>query len=105
MQTINKILRWVFVSSSNPEKVSGTVKYALLGVVPVVIQALGLACGFQILCVDVAPSALEAVALAVANFVYFGLSAIAAIGFVLSFGRKVYRTAAGTNKAMVAFDD
>lgn len=102
---LRKIVQWVFVSSSNPEQVSGSVKFALLGVIPVVIQALGLACGFQVLCIEATPSELEAVVAAMANVLYFGLSAVAAIGFVLSFGRKVYRTAAGTNKAMVAFDD
>lgn len=100
MDYIRKALQWTFVSSADPEKISATLKFALLGAIPVIMQAIGLACGFNVLCLDTNAGELEQVGSAVANVVYFAVSAVAAGGTVLAFLRKVVRTARGTNAGM-----
>ena len=87
------------VSSADAEKMSLTIKFALVGAIPAIMQAIGLACGFNVLCIYTTPTELEAVALTIANLAYLTLSAVAAVGFILSFFRKVSRTIVGANAA------
>ena len=100
MDYIRKALQWTFVSSADPEKVSATLKFALLGAIPVIMQAIGLACGFNVLCIDTTSGELETVFSAAANVVYLCVSAVAALGTIWAFLRKVTRTVKGTNAGM-----
>lgn len=99
MQTISNVLKWIFVSSADAGKWSLTVKMALLGAVPAVMQGIGLACGFHVVCVAVNADQLTTIALSVANLVYLGLSAVASIGVLYGVIRKISLTATGNNAA------
>lgn len=99
MNYINTIITWIFTSSADPEKWSLMVKAALLGVVPAAIQAIGLACGFHIVCLAVSGDDLNTLALSLTNLVYLGLSFVAAALGIIGFVRKVYLTVLGENRA------
>lgn len=92
---------WLVNSSADPSKYSMAVKFALLGLVPYVLQATALACGFGLPhgCITLDQNALAAVVEALSNIVFWVLSILSALGFVYGFIRKLYRTAVGTNVA------
>ncbi len=99
MSTIQKGLRWIFVSSSDASKWSLTVKAALLGAIPVIMQVVHLACGFNVFCLNVDGDLLTQLFSAVANLVYAGLALVASIGVVYGLARKVYLSITGQNAA------
>ena len=102
MQTLSNVLKWIFVSSADPSKVSSTIKFALLGIIPGVMSIVGLACGFHLACVAVTPSDLSTVANEVSQLAFLVLSAISILGAIWAFLRKVFKTANGTNAAFAA---
>lgn len=89
MKTIKNVLHWVWYSSSNPNRVSLTIKSMGIALIPYVIQLAGVACGFNLVCVAVDGSALTTVVETVANIVYWTLSIVAGVGFLYGFFRKL----------------
>lgn len=104
MQTLSNILKWIFVSSANPEQWSATVKFALLGVVPTIMTAVGLACGVHLACVPVTAGDLQSLATEASQLVFLALSAVSIVGSAYGLIRKIYRTATGTNAAFAPSD-
>ncbi len=94
------ILRWIFLSSKDPKKVSASVLFFLLATIPFILQALGLTCALWKVCVDVTADELTEVFTHLANAVMFLLSAIGSIGFVWAFLRKIVLTWTGENKVL-----
>lgn len=100
-QFIENLITWIFVSSANPRNASLTVKMALLGIVPWVMQAIGIACALDTICIDLDQSALEAIATDVAQIVYYGLTIVSSVGLLYGLGRKIWRTVFGDNQALL----
>lgn len=99
MQTLSNILKWVFVSSADATKISLTVKMALLGVIPFVMQAIGITCGLHALCPAVSADQLSEIALSLSNTVFLALTLIASIGTAVGLIRKVILSLQGQNAA------
>ena len=103
MEKIKTAIRWIMVSSADASKWSASVKFALLGAVPFVMQAIGLACGLEIACVSVTGDELQTVALSVSNIVFLALSTVSAVGTLYGIVRKIYRTIDGTNLTLAPY--
>lgn len=97
MQTI---ISFILRSSANPQATSATVKFALLGLIPYIMQAAGIACQFGHNCVVLSPSLLELIASSVADATFYLLSLISIIGTIYGAVRKLYLTAIGQNVAL-----
>lgn len=97
---LERIITWILVSSADPRNVSLTVKMALLAIVPWLMQAIGLACAFDTICIELDQSAIEAVAADVAQVVYAGLTIVSSVGLIYGLVRKVWLTLAGENRAL-----
>lgn len=96
---IDTILDFLLVSSKDPTKWSLTLKMALVGVIPYIINAVGIACGFGLVCLGVDTAGLNALAEGLEKVAFFVLSTIAAIGVVVGLARKFIRSAQGTNRS------
>ena len=94
------ILRWIFLSSKDPKKVSASVLFALTASIPFILQALGITCALWQVCVDVNADQLVELFTHIANLVMFLLSAVGALGFIYAFLRKVVLTWTGENKVL-----
>ena len=101
-QLFSDALKWIFVSSADPTKWSLTVKMALLGVIPLIMQTLSIVCGFALICLAIDGSVLQNIAYTVSNLVYLGLSFVAGAGFLYGLVMKLWRTGTGTNAAFPA---
>ena len=99
MQKLSNVLKWVLVSSADPSKFSATLKFALLGIIPGAMSVMGLACGFQLVCVNVTASDLTTVVNEFSQLVFLILSVVSIVGAIWGFARKLVRTANGTNAA------
>lgn len=93
-------LRWLLVSSANPQQVSLTVRAIVLAVVPFTMQAIGLVCTIGYYCYAIDPSWFEQAGDAIANVVFYALSLLSAVGVVWGIVRKIYRTVTGRNYAI-----
>lgn len=87
-------------SSADPQQTSATIKFALLGIIPYLMQALDMACSFGSQCYDLDPSLFETIVDALANGIFYLLSLISVIGTLWAAGRKLYRTVTGQNRAL-----
>lgn len=99
MQTLSNVLKWILVSSADPGRWSMTVKMSLLGLIPFVLQAIGVTCGLHLICPAIGADELQNAALSASNAVFYALSLVSVLGALYGFGRKVYRTVVGTNAA------
>ena len=99
MKTIKKIWDWIRLSSVDPDKTSLSVKSFGLGLIPIAIKLISVACliGY---CLAVQSAELEQLVNSVSNIVFWSLSVVASIGFIVGFGRKVFTTVAGTNAVL-----
>jgi len=95
-----KIINFLLKSSADPKATSATVKFALLGAIPYLMQALDLVCQFGQQCYSLDPSLLETIVDALANGVFYTLSLVAVAGTIWGAGRKLYRTITGKNLAI-----
>lgn len=102
MQTLSNVLKWIFVSSADPSKVSATIKFALLGIIPGAMSVIGMACGFHLACVNVSSGDLTTLAGEVSQLVFLALSTVSILGTVWAFCRKVFKSSNGTNAAFAA---
>lgn len=95
---------WITISSADPEKYSSTIKFALLGIIPYVLQATALACGFHLphACVSLDQDALTAIIEGISNVAFWSLSLVSGIGTLWALIRKVGRTIQGSNRAINA---
>lgn len=94
------IINFILKSSADPTKTSATIKFALLGIIPFIMQAWGIVCEFGYECTLVDTTLLEAVFNLISQTVFFSLSLISIIGTIWALFRKVSRTVGGTNKAL-----
>lgn len=92
MDTFTKVFQWIWYSSADPSKVSLTVRATLLGIVPVVLNAVSLACGFGLVCLGIDAEGLNGVVNGIEAIVVGVLSVVAAIGMLYGFVRKVVLT-------------
>jgi hypothetical protein len=94
------VLKFIFVSSGNPTKASASLKFALVGFIPYIMQALDLVCGLGNQCYDINPTLLETFFDAIANGAFYLLSFIAVVGTAWQAWLKIYRTITGKNLAL-----
>lgn len=94
------IFNFIVKSSADPKATSLTVRAFLVGLIPITIKILGLACGFGVTCLPVDTSMLQAIVEGVTNAVYFLLAAGSAVFFVYGLFRKIYLTYKGRNQAI-----
>lgn len=97
---MKKIFNFIIKSSADPKATSMTVRFALLGAIPYLMQALGLVCQFGYTCIDVDPTLLEAIVDGIANLIYSLLAMISIAGATYGLARKLYRTIKGENLAL-----
>jgi hypothetical protein len=94
------IFDFIVRSSADPQAISSTIKYALLGAIPFLMQALDIVCQFGYQCVAFDPSLLEVFFDAIASGIFYLLTLVSVAGTTWAAGRKIYRTATGQNKAL-----
>jgi len=82
---MNNIINFILKSSANPQATSASLKFALLGVIPYLMQLTNLVCEWGNQCYDIDPNLLETIVDALANG---------------TLGRKLWRTINGTNLAL-----
>lgn len=92
MDTFTKVFQWFVYSSADPSKISLTVRAALLGIVPIVLNVVSVACGVGIACLGIDAASLNSVIEAITNIVYAGLSIVASVGVAYGFVRKIFLT-------------
>jgi hypothetical protein len=97
---MNNVLNFILKSSADPKATSATIKFALLGVIPYLMQAAGIVCGFDYICIDLNPSTLELIASTVADTAYYLLSLVSVVGALWGASRKLYRTLTGENEVL-----
>lgn len=100
---LDKFIDWATRSSADPTKASMTVKYALLGIVPYIIQITTAACGFGLVCLGVDADGFNAIVDVIADIVFWSFSIISGIGTLIGFVRKVYRSITGRNEVMASW--
>lgn len=94
------VLKWIFLSSKDPKKVSASVLFALTASIPFILQALGITCSLWQICLDVNADSLTEAFTHFSNAIMFLLSAVGSLGFVYAFLRKIVRTWTGENKVL-----
>ena len=97
---MKNIITFLLKSSADPRATSLSVKFALFGAIPYLMQALSLVCDFGNQCYSVDASVFEVAFEALANGLYYLLSLISIFGTLYGLGRKLYRTVVGTNLAL-----
>lgn len=97
---MKKIIKFLFRSSADPRQVSLTLKMALLGAVPYLMQSLGLVCGLGHFCVDVDPNLVEHIIDVFTQAIFYFLSFVSTLGVLYGAYRKVRRTLRGENLAI-----
>lgn len=100
-----KLLQWVWLSSADPRKTSLSVRMALLGVVPFVLNFVMGACGIGLVCLGVDAEGLNQAVGVIENIVFWSLSIVAGIGFLYGFGRKLWLSATGDNKVVASWSE
>lgn len=91
---------WIVLSSKDPNKVSLTVRSALLAGIPGMIWMLGTLCATANICIPVEDAELRMVANAAADLAFLVLSAISTAGIIYGFFRKIWLTLKGENRAI-----
>lgn len=99
MNTISKIFSWVVLSSANPERVSLTVRAALIALIPFAMKLTLVGCTLGV-CVTTSEGELAAIANVLSNIAFWSLSLYAGIAFLVGVVRKFYTTIAGTNQVI-----
>lgn len=100
MHYVSLIFRWLLVSSKDPRQISLTVKAALLGIIPLVMDVTGMVCRVGQYCINVDPSLLEQIGNGIAELTFLFFSAVSLIGMVYGLVRKAVRTLNGENLAI-----
>lgn len=95
------LVKWVWLSSANPEAASLTVKGAAMFAIPWILKAVAFSCGAGFFCtsgLDV--NLLESIAGVLGNIVFFLFSLTGALVALVGFIRKVVRSFSGKNLAV-----
>ena len=101
----NQFLQWVMLSSANPKEVSLSVRMFTLGLVPYILSLVTAACGFGLVCLGVEADSLNTLAQMLGDIVFWSLSIVSGIGFVIGLVRKLVLTAKGNNKVVATWSD
>jgi len=96
---MSQIIQFILRSSANPNATSASIKFALIGVIPYLMQAFDLACDFGYQCYNVDPTLLNTMVEALANGAFYLLSLISIVGTIWGLTRKLYLTMIGENQA------
>ena len=99
----NKILDWLLVSSTDASKWSLSFKAALMFYVPQIVSLSGILCTLNVVCSGVDASGLTQLADVLSNLVYWGLSIVGGIFFVIGFVRKLWLSVTGQNKVIASW--
>lgn len=91
---------FIFKSSNDPRATSATIKFALVGIIPYLMQATDIVCQFGYQCVTLNPSLVELFFDSVSETIFYSLTLVAVLGSAYGFLRKIIRTAMGVNKAI-----
>jgi hypothetical protein len=83
-------IKWLVTSSSDPQKVSLTVKGALAFCGAYLLQLSPVLCGFHIICISIDGDVLTSAINTTANIVYLSLSLVGSIAFLVGLGRKIW---------------
>lgn len=97
---MKKIIKILLKSSADPKATSLSVKFALVGIIPYIMQALSLVCDLGNQCIDYDTNIFEIAINAISNGVFYSLSLVSVIGTLSGLARKLYRTATGNNLAL-----
>lgn len=89
---IKEFLAWIWYSSKDPRKTSLFIRAALVGVIPAVVHAVGVACGFGIVCLGVDEPFLNILIQYIEQAVFYGLGFIAVVGSIVGLIRKFWNT-------------
>ena len=100
-----KLYQWLVHSSADPNKTSLSVKMALLAVVPYVLNLVTAACGLGLVCLGVDAESLNQVVKVIADIVFWALSIVSGVGFVIGFGRKLWLSLKGQNMVVASWTD
>jgi hypothetical protein len=84
------LFKWAITSSSDPEKVSLTLKASLALWAAYFLKLSPVLCGFQIICISVDGDVLTSAINTTANIVYLALSLVGSVAFLIGLGRKVW---------------
>lgn len=93
MKLLKACWEWLVWSSANPQKLSLTVRGALLAIVPTFLGIVSAACGFGVVCLGVDEPTMNQVVEGIAALVQALLSVVAAIWFLWGLIRKIVLTA------------
>lgn len=96
---MKSIINALWYSSKDPKRVSLSVRAFLIFLIPVAMQALGLACQFGYQC-NFESSQLTELVNIIADAVFYGLSLVGALGTVYGLLRKIVRTLMGNNLSL-----
>lgn len=97
---MSTITTFLLKSSADPKQTSATVKFALLGIIPYIMQVTNLVCEFGSQCYSIDPNLLETIASALAEGTYYLLLLISVMGTLWGASRKLWRTVTGKNLAL-----
>ena len=93
-EKLQKIWKWIVLSSADPKKSSLTIKMAIVVAIPWILKITGVTCGLGLFCVEADENSLNQLAEGVAN-IAFGVLNIAG---VYGLARKIVLSALGKNK-------
>lgn len=78
---LKSLIQWFVKSSADPERISLTVKSALVAILPIIMLVAGISDSESSLLVDT-----------ITDIVFYGLSLVSAVGVVFGFCRKLWNT-------------
>lgn len=100
---LNKILDWLLVSSSDPNKWGLSFYGAIVVAIPHVLTVSSLLCTLHLVCTGVTEGDLTQLATVVSNIVTWALSIVGGSMFVVGFVRKLWLTITGQNKVVASW--
>lgn len=101
---MKNIYNYIVKSSADPRATSISIKFALLAVIPYLMQALELVCQFGYQCYNVDPPLLETIVDALSNGIFYSLGLISFFGTIGGLLRKVKRSIQGNNLSLLQVD-
>lgn len=94
------LFTWLLKSSKDPQKVSLTVKMAIIAAIPWVLQGIGITCSFGQVCLNIDATELQELAVHASNIVLAVLLIVGNVGAIYGFLRKLWRTINGQNEVL-----
>lgn len=100
---MKNLFMWLVRSSVDPRRTSLTIRMFLLAIVPYLVHAVALLCGFGFVCLGIDSEWFATIIEVIENIVFWSLSIIAGIGMIYGAIRKVWTTVHGTNAVIESF--